>query len=57
MTTYEYIRWKANNTRKSKIVKSKKDKDKDTEKQQKAADDSPSAAPMISEFMDSSKRL
>ena len=28
MTTYEYIRWKANNTRKSKIVKSKADKQK-----------------------------
>ena len=27
MTTYEYIRWKANITRKSKIVKSKKDKE------------------------------
>ena len=26
MTTFEYIRWKANVTRKSKIVKSKKDK-------------------------------
>lgn len=53
MTTYEYIRWKANNTRKSKIVKSKKEKDKTIDK----AEDSPSGAPMISEFMDSSKRL
>ena len=26
MTTYEYIRWKANNTRKSKIIKKKSDK-------------------------------
>ena len=26
MTTYEYIRWKANNTRASKIVKKKSDK-------------------------------
>ena len=31
MSTYEYIRWKANNTRKSKIVKSKADKKKEKE--------------------------
>ena len=29
MTTFEYIRWKANITRKSKIVKSKIDKEKE----------------------------
>ena len=33
MTTYEYIRWKANNTRKSKIIKKKSDKKKDEEGQ------------------------
>ena len=32
MTTFEYIRWKANITRKSKIVKSKIDKAKEEEK-------------------------
>ena len=34
MTTFEYIRWKANITRKSKIVKSKIDKAKEEEKMQ-----------------------
>ena len=33
MTTFEYIRWKANITRKSKIVKSKLDKAAEQEKQ------------------------
>ena len=64
MTTYEYIRWKANNTRKSKIVKSKADKKKDKErlaeeKKKSISEDlaSPSSQPLNSQFMDSGKRL
>ena len=65
MTTYEYIRWKANNTRKSKIVKSKADKKKDKErlaeeKNKKSISEdlaSPSSQPLNSQFNDSGKRL
>ena len=62
MTTYEYIRWKANNTRASKIVKKKSDKAKEeeapTENKVEGFQESPGAAlPLNVDFMDSCKRL
>ena len=62
MTTYEYIRWKANNTRASKIVKKKSDKAATTvvaaEEDEKGHQESPGPAlPLNVDFMDSSKRL
>ena len=63
MTTYEYIRWKANNTRASKIVKKKSDKTPEQEKlvvedEEKGHQDSPGPAlPLNVDFMDSNKRL
>lgn len=60
MTTYEYIRWQANNTRASKIVKRKSDKET---REQFEVDEighqaSPGPAlPLNVDFMDSNKRL
>ena len=51
MTTYEYIRWKANNTRKSKIIKKKSDKKIEEEGQK------PRDASLNVELMNSGKRL
>ena len=55
MTTYQYIRWKANNTRKSKIIKKKSDKKLEQEGQKQEA--SLGSSPLNVEFMDSSRRL
>ena len=56
MTTYEYIRWKANNTRKSKIIKKKSDK-KQEQEGQKPLEASLGSSQLKVEYMDSGKRL